>query len=91
MLQSGGTTDETRVTWLFRSITGRPSTEKETAILIRLLTEQRELFAANRAEATKLLTVGEAKNDPQLDVVELAAGTDLAEAILNLDEAVMRR
>ena len=91
MLQSGGSTDEARVEWLFRTLTSRPSTEKETAILVQLLREQRELFAANRGEATKLLTVGEAKNDPQLEVVELAAATVLAEAILNLDEAVMRR
>ncbi len=91
MLQSGGSTDEARVGWLFRTIIGRPSTEKETTILVQLLKEQRDLFAAKRAEATKLLTVGETKNDPKIDVVELAAGTVLAEAILNLDEAVMRR
>ncbi|MES2790898.1 MAG: DUF1553 domain-containing protein [Planctomycetota bacterium] len=91
MLQSGGTTDDARVSWLFRTITGRQPSTKETAILVKLLQEQRELFAAKRAEAAKLLAVGEAKNDAQLDVVELAAGTVLAEAILNLDEAVMRR
>lgn len=91
MLQSGGTTDASRVNWLFRTICSRPATEKETAILMRLISEQRELFAANRAEAIKLLAVGETKNDPQLDPVELAAGTVLAEALLNLDEAVMRR
>ena len=91
MLVSGGTTDEARVGWLFRTIIGRPCTDKEITILVQLLKEQRELFAANQAEATKLLTVGETKNDPQLDAVELAAATVLAEAILNLDEAVMRR
>ncbi len=91
MLKSGGATDEIRVTWLFRTICSRPPTEKETRILVQLLQEQRELFKADPASATKLLTVGETKNDAQLDVVELAAGTVLAEAILNLDEAVMRR
>ena len=35
--------------------------------------------------------MGEAKNDPSLDPIDLAAGTVLAEAILNHDEAVMRR
>ena len=91
MLQSGGTTDAARAGWLFKSICGRPPTDKESAILVQLLIEQRELFTANRAEATKLLAVGEAKNDAQLDPVELAAATVLAEALLNLDESVMRR
>ncbi len=70
MLQSGGTTDEARVGWLFRTIIGRPCTEKEVAILVQLFKEQRELFTANKAEATKLLTVGETKNDTNMDVVE---------------------
>ncbi len=91
MLREGGATDDTRVQWLFRMICGRPPTDKEAVILIQLLNEQRELFSANKAEAVKLLAFGETKNDPQLDVIDLAAGTVLAEAIFNLDEAVMRR
>ncbi|MDB5340572.1 MAG: Protein of unknown function (DUF1553)/Protein of unknown function (DUF1549)/Planctomycete, partial [Planctomycetaceae bacterium] len=62
MLQSGGSTDEARVAWMFRTITGRAPREKEALIFVQLLREQRELFNANRAEATKLLTVGETKN-----------------------------
>ena len=91
MLQSGSSTDNARVEWLFRTVTGRRPTEPETAILVQLLREQRELFTASRGDAEKLLAVGETKNDATLDIVELAAGTVLAEAILNLDEAVMRR
>ena len=41
--------------------------------------------------ATRLLSVGEAKNDPSLDRSDVAAGAVLAEALLNHDEAVMRR
>jgi len=35
--------------------------------------------------------VGEEPNDPTLSPVDLAAGTVLAEALLNHDEAVMTR
>ncbi|MDB5386277.1 MAG: Protein of unknown function (DUF1553)/Protein of unknown function (DUF1549)/Planctomycete [Planctomycetaceae bacterium] len=91
MLKEGGATDESRAQWLFRTVIGRHSSERETAILIKLLKEQRELFTADKPQAEKLLTVGEAKNEKTLDPVELAAGTVLAEAIFNLDEAIMRR
>lgn len=91
MLLEGGATDEARVAWLFRTICSRAATEKESQILVALVNEQRELFKANPTEATKLLAVGEAKNDAKLEAIELAAGTVLAEAIYNLDEAVMRR
>lgn len=91
MLESGLATDEGRVAWLFRTICSRAPTDKETSILVQLLQEQRAIFKADAAAATKLLAVGETKNDMKLDPIELAAGTVLAEAILNLDEAVMRR
>jgi hypothetical protein len=91
MLEDGGTTDADRSAWLFRRVTGRRATAREAAILARLLAEQRALFAADRPAAAELLAVGEAKNDPALDPVELAAGAVLAQAILNHDAAMLRR
>jgi hypothetical protein len=91
MLKEGGSTDESRVKWLFRTVIGRHATDRETAILVKLLQEQREIFTADKSQADKLLAVGEAQHDKSLDPVELAAGTVLAEAIFNLDEAIMRR
>jgi hypothetical protein len=91
MLKDGGATDADRSAWLFRRVTGRRASAEETAILARLLTEQRALFAADRPAAAELLAVGEAKNDPALDPVELAAGAVLAQAILNHDAAMLRR
>ena len=91
MLKEGGADDDSRIPFLFRTIIGRQPTDRETRILKSLLHEQRDLFKADPAQAQKLLTVGEAKHDSSVDAVELAAGTVLAEAILNLDEAIMRR
>ncbi len=71
--------------------TGRPATAREVSVLRQLFDEQREIFAADRDGAAKLLTVGDAKADPSLDPVDLAAATVLAQAILNHDEALMRR
>ncbi|SIO26182.1 Concanavalin A-like lectin/glucanases superfamily protein [Singulisphaera sp. GP187] len=91
MLKEGGTSDGERVAWLFRLITGRRPVAREVAVLEQLLGEQRALFGSEPKAAQALLAVGETKSDPAIDPVELAAATVLAEAILNHDEAVLRR
>jgi hypothetical protein len=91
MLKEGGATIDERAAWAFRLTTGRRASEKELIVLKQLLTEQRELFAADPSAAAKLLAVGEAKPDPSLDPADLAAGTVLGIALLNHDEVVMRR
>jgi mono/diheme cytochrome c family protein len=90
MLHQSGTPAE-QVAWAFRTVTSRLSTDKETAILVRLFEEQRDFFAQDAAAATKLLAFGETPADPKLPAADLAAGTVLALAVLNHDEAVMRR
>jgi hypothetical protein len=91
MLKEGGETIDEQVAWLFRLVTSRAPTPSEAAILKTIYSEQHELFAADEDGAKKLLAVGEAKSDPTLSAVDLAAATVLAEAILNHDEAVYRR
>ena len=91
MLKEGGESLDERVTWMFRLITSRPPTEKELPILKSIFKEQREIFRNDPLSARKLLTVGEAKSDGSHDPLDLAAGTVLAEAVLNHDEAIMRR
>ena len=91
MLKGGGATNEERVAWAFRLVTDRSPTARERAVLVQLYDEQRELFASDKAGAAKLLNVGETKSDPSLDPIDLASGTVLAEALLNHDDAIMRR
>jgi len=91
MLKQGGSSLGQQVAWTFRLVTGRKSTARETRVLEKLFTEQRQIFAANAESARKLLTIGEAKNDGSLNPVDLAAAAVLAEALLNHDESVMRR
>ncbi|MDB6111629.1 MAG: Protein of unknown function (DUF1553)/Protein of unknown function (DUF1549)/Planctomycete [Pedosphaera sp.] len=91
MLKEGGTTPGQRVAWVFRLLTSRRPTTKEIRVLEQLFSEQRELFATDQASAAQLLAVGEKKPDPALNPADVAAGTVLAEAIFNHDDAVMRR
>ena len=91
MLKEGGAALDDRIRWAFRLVTSRHPAPEELAVLKQLFLEQREMFAGNQQAAAQLLAVGEEPNDPTLPPVDLAAGTVLAEALLNYDEAVMRR
>ena len=90
MLQQNGSLDE-KIAWAFRLVTSRRATPQELAVLKKLFFEQQALFASDPQAAAKLLAVGEASNSPELSPEELAAGTVLAEGLLNHDEAIMRR
>jgi hypothetical protein len=91
MLKEAGASLEERVAWIFRAATGRRPRPKESAVLKKLFSEQWELFSRDPRAAAKLLAVGETSSDPSLNLTDVAAGTVLAEAILNHDEALMRR
>jgi hypothetical protein len=90
-LKEGGATMDERITWLFRTVSGRKPAAKELSVLLRLVEEQRELISNDASAAEKVLKVGESKSDPALDKTELATATVLANALLNHDEFVMRR
>ena len=66
-----------------------PSIYLGAAIGTALHRRFRRVFSVE--DAKLLLAVGEVPNDPRLSPVDLAAGTVLAQALLNHDEAVMRR
>lgn len=91
MLKEGGKTRAEQAAWAFRTVTSRVASDKELKVLVELFGEQKELFARDAKAAEKLLWVGDAKADAKLDKAELAAAATLALAILNHDEAVMRR
>src|SRR2546427_7065710 len=91
MLKEGGISLDEQIGWAFRLVTSRHAAPKELAVLKQLFQEQRDMFAGDKQAAAQLLAVGEEPNDPALPPVDLAAGTVLAEALLNFDEAMMRR
>jgi len=91
MLLEGGATPRERITWAFRLLTSRQPKDQEVGILQRNLDKQMEFFAHNPEEATRLLSVGEKRNDGRLNVTELAAYAATASLILNLDEVITRQ
>jgi hypothetical protein len=91
MLRDGGSAAADQVAFAFRLVTTRAPTAAEVATLVQLLAEQEEVFATDPSAAEKLLAVGEARVSGDWPAPRLAAATMLASALLNHDEAVMRR
>ncbi len=91
MLKEGGATPNEQVSWVFRTATGRPASEREANVLTRVFVEQKELFRGDPKAAAKLLAVGDAHSDPKLNPIDAAASAVLALTVLNHDEVVMRR
>jgi hypothetical protein len=90
-LKEGGSAGADRITFIVRTLTGRPPDARELAILEALYRDQYDEFRGGHSDPTKLLAVGDLPVDPALDPVEWAAMTVLAQAILNHDEAVTSR
>jgi hypothetical protein len=91
MLTEGGNALEEQVRFAFRIVTSRTPTPAEVAVLVATFAEQEEIFSADVAAAEKLLAVGETPTLASLPPARLAAATMVASALLNHDEAVMRR
>ena len=91
MLNEGGATEAEQAAYAFRLVTTRAPRAGETESLVAAFNEQAALFAEDAAAAEALLAVGDTKLDTALPAARLAAATVVASALLNHDEAVMRR
>jgi mono/diheme cytochrome c family protein len=90
MMTQGGATPAERVRFAFRLAAARTPSEKEVALLVELFDKQKARYTPQREEALKLLANGEHPRNEALDPIELAAWTNVASTILNLDETVTK-
>jgi hypothetical protein len=79
-----------RLTHAFRRVVSRVPTDFDLVALRRMLTRQREFYAADPVAAKALVSVGASAKDESLDPVDHAALTAVCLAIFNLDEALTR-
>ena len=85
IMQNGG------LDYGFRAATSRLPTDRERAILMSAYNYNLDRFQTDPDAALKLLGQGESPRDPSLDTKQLAAWTNVASLILNLDETVTRQ
>jgi Protein of unknown function (DUF1553)/Protein of unknown function (DUF1549)/Concanavalin A-like lectin/glucanases superfamily/Planctomycete cytochrome C len=90
MIKEGGKNPEERITFAFRLATSRPPNADEYRILSDSFRYILDRFQTKPESAEEYLKVGEYPRDPALDVRELAAYTNVASLILNLDETVTK-
>jgi hypothetical protein len=86
----GGSTAENRLQYLFKVVLLRPANDKELSVLKEAYQEHLANFTSHKADAEKLLAVGESKRKENIPVQEFAALTMVANIVLNLDEAVTK-
>jgi hypothetical protein len=83
--------EEAVVSELFRRVTSRRPTMKESAVLRQLLESQRKQFTANPEAAKQYCSVGDSPMNSKLSLIEVASVASVINAMLNYDEALMRR
>jgi hypothetical protein len=91
IVKHGGSTDEARAKWAYREVLGKAPTPEQFAILLGIISGQRDFFKSKSSNAESLLKIGESKSDPTLDPIEAATFTTLAQALLNLDANITLR
>jgi hypothetical protein len=82
--------DRVRVEAAVKFAVGRGAQEKEITILLKLLKEQRAAFAANPVSAAQFIRTGNYRWPQSISAEELAAWTNVARILLNLEETHTR-
>lgn len=90
ILSEGGDQAERRLAWAVHETLGRAPDPAESEILLDLYRSERERYAAEAEAAQALAAVGRAPAAEDLPAIELAAWTEVARALINLDETIVR-
>ncbi len=90
MMREGGTAVDSRLAYGFRLLLARQPKAAELAVLRSAFERNKTDFGKDTDSAKALLAVGEAGSDSTLEVIDLAAFTNVASTMLNLDEAVTK-
>lgn len=82
--------DAARLDLAFRLVLSRNATADERGVLLQRVAYLKTQFDEDKAEAEKLLKVGESPRDASLDTGTHAAWTSVCLLVLNLDEALTK-
>jgi hypothetical protein len=90
VLRDGGKSDDDRLQYAFRRVLSRSPSPRELKTIQGVYQRQKEIYSKNRDAATQLISNGQQPAAKGLDPIELAAWTNVASVLLNLDEAITR-
>ena len=87
MVEEGGNTPETQLSYGFRLLTGREPNKEELGLITRLYQEELENYQAHPEKGREYLRVGSYINNTWIAPAQLAALAVTAHAVMNTDEA----
>lgn len=90
IIREGGSTPEERAEFAFEMATARKPNENEKSTLLEIYQHSYQKYLSDPESAGKLINTGEMKLLENLDPVDQAAWTVVANLILNLDETLTR-
>ncbi|MDB5174058.1 MAG: Protein of unknown function (DUF1553)/Protein of unknown function (DUF1549)/Planctomycete, partial [Phycisphaerales bacterium] len=90
IVKEGGATAPERITFAYEVALSRKPRADEVKVLSELLEKHVKEYAAEKAEAQKLLGVGDVPPPKDADAADLAAWASVARVILNLHETITR-
>ncbi len=90
MIQEGGDDEASRITHGMLLLTAREPSAEEADILVTEFANQLAHYQSHPEEAAELIAYGESKPAAGLDAAELAAYTNVARILLNLDETITK-
>ncbi len=90
MIQRGGVKLENQIRFGFRLTTSRMPSSSELALLLDTYRSELQRYSENPEAANKLLTVGDLPANLKISRAKMAAMTEVARLLLNLDEAISK-
>jgi len=90
VLREAGKDPSKRLTLAFRKVTGRMPDARESKVLGELAAKQMARYSRDSKGAQALIAIGNSPVDKQLPVSELAAWTNVATVLLNMDETITK-
>ena len=90
VLREAGADPSKRLTLAFRRVTGRAPDARESKVLGDLAAKQLARYGRDAKAALALVSIGETPVDKALPAAELAAWTNVATVLLNMDEAITK-
>jgi hypothetical protein len=90
IVRDGGRGFDERLRWAYERALARAPAAEEARVLGELLQKHGAQYRADKKAAARLVAAGQAPPPRDVDVVELAAWTSVARAILNLPEVITR-
>jgi mono/diheme cytochrome c family protein len=90
-MKEGGESTESRIAFAFRQCLVRPPSAREVDRIKELYDKARQIYSADPGKATAMATKPLGAAPPEMNIVDLAAWTVVANALLNLDETLAKR